>query len=203
MTTLLTRYEPALKSYLRIVRRLGDESDDILQAFVADSLLEREMLRHANEGRGKFRTFLLTCLNHFVASWYRTAKAKSTASLGGTLATDEPTPSAQIEAIWARTLIQDVITAMREHCLTEKRNDIWTVFEGRMLAEFFENQPPISYETLAAQLGLRSPTQAANLLVTAKRLYARMLRVAVNEYEHDEANIEAEIADLQNTLAAG
>ena len=71
LAVLLTRYESPLGcgATSRVVRRLGDDVDDVLQAFVADKLLEREMLRHADEGRGRFRTFLLTSLNNFVTSW--------------------------------------------------------------------------------------------------------------------------------------
>ncbi|MCL2648615.1 MAG: hypothetical protein FWD61_16695 [Phycisphaerales bacterium] len=204
MNTLLTRYEPALKSYL-LKRHLGDDADDILQAFVADNVLEREMLRHADEGRGKFRTFLIASLNHFATSWRRSnARLASSLddSVAASLASDDPTPVAQIEAAWARALVHHVVAAMRERCHAMGQEDVWAVFEGRMLRAVFENRPPVPYETLASRLGLRSPTQVYNLLETAKRLYKRLLRVAVSEYEHDEANIEAEMMDLRNSFAA-
>ena len=47
-----------------------------------------------------------------------------------------------------------------------------------------------------------SSAQAANLLVTAKRMYARLLRLAVGEYESDPDAIDHEIADLRRLLAA-
>jgi RNA polymerase sigma-70 factor (ECF subfamily) len=213
LTALLTRYEPALKSYLRVVRRLGDEADDILQAFITDKLLEREMLRHADEGRGKFRTFLITSLNNFVASMYRSSGSAPRAVGGGgdtttdaavPLAADharEPSPDEAVEADWARALVRNVLAAMKEKCLADGRLDVWTVFESRVLAEVLEDKDPVPYETLAEQLQLKSPTQAANLLVTGKRLYARLLRVAVSEYERGDRDIESEIADLRTILS--
>ena len=90
---------------------------------------------------------------------------------------------------------------MKAKCLADGREDVWLVFEGRVLAEVFEDKEPISYETLAEKLGLRSPTQAANLLVTAVNgLYGRLLKVAVSEYERDEQHVEEELADLRASL---
>jgi DNA-directed RNA polymerase specialized sigma24 family protein len=205
LAVLLARYQPALKSYLCVVRRLGDDADDLLQAFVADKLLERDMLRHADEGRGKFRTFLLTSLNNFVTSWYRAAGNRVRAARRLEDVSDhrsnDASPAAEVEAAWARALVRDVVAAMREKCRADGREDVWLVFEGRVLAEVFEDKQPVPYEKLAEQLGLRSPMQAANLLVTAKRLYSRLLRVAVSEYERNESHIEEEIADLRASLA--
>jgi RNA polymerase sigma-70 factor (ECF subfamily) len=211
LDTLLARYEPALRSYLRVVRRFGDEADDILQAFIADTMLERELLRYADEGRGKFRTFLLTSLNNFVTSMHRSSGSAPRA-VGGDTTTDtdtpvaadrgrEPSPDDAVQADWARALVHDVLAAMKEKCLSDGRGDVWTVFESRVLAEIFEDREPVPYETLAQQLQLKSPSQAANLLVTGKRLYARLLRIAVSEYERSDGEIEAEIADLHTVLS--
>src|SRR4051812_18433366 len=80
LTTLLIRYEPALLSYLMIVRRMkADEARDLLQEFITDSVLEYELLRHIRQERGRFRTFLLTCLNRFAISRFRKAKTASNA----------------------------------------------------------------------------------------------------------------------------
>ena len=90
---------------------------------------------------------------------------------------------------------------MRRECQTAGRGDVWRVFEGRILAEVFDQGPVIGYEALAMELKLKSPAQAANLLVTAKRMSARLLRAAVAEYESSEDGIDAELAELRNSLA--
>src|SRR4051794_14531288 len=46
LAALLARYQPALRSYLRVVRRMpADAADDLLQDFIADKLLEQDLLR--------------------------------------------------------------------------------------------------------------------------------------------------------------
>src|SRR5262245_12460743 len=69
---LLARYEPALFSYLSSVRRMSaEESKEILQGFIADRILEAQLLQHVQAHRGKFRSFLLTCLRNYSVGRHR------------------------------------------------------------------------------------------------------------------------------------
>jgi len=205
LAALLARYQPALRSYLRVVRRMpADAADDLLQDFIADKLLEKELLRRADETRGRFRTLLLTTLNHFAISRARRERIRSADSLDTDI--DDAVasaPHAAVDAAWARALLRQVLHDMRQECERSVRMDIWMVFDGRILAEIFGTQAVISYDELARRAHLTSPTQAANLLVTAKRMYARLLRAAVAEYELNVENVELEIAELRQMVAAG
>ena len=207
LTTLLHRYMPALRSHLRFVRRLPvDHADDLLQAFITDKLLERQLLQHADEARGRFRTFLLTTLNNFVTSHYRAEKREQMHAQTPTpelnpRSLECTSPEARVDAVWARALLHDVIQTMKEECDKTRRPDIWFVFAQRIILPLFDRRPPLAYETLALQLHLDSPTQAANLLVTAKRTYARLLRAAIAEYEPHPDQIEEELTHLHQILA--
>ena len=57
-----------------------------------------------------------------------------------------------------------------------------------------------SHASIAAELKLRSSKEAANLLITAKRLFTRMLRLVVGEYAGAEQQIDEEIDDLMRIL---
>ncbi|MGN6366953.1 MAG: RNA polymerase sigma factor [Phycisphaerae bacterium] len=207
LATLLTRYLPALRSHLRFVRRIPpDRADDLLQSFISDKLLERQLLQHADEARGRFRTFLLTTLNNFITSHLRARKEIPAANpqvqgLSPSALEHDNTPHAEVEAAWARALLHDLLRTMKDECERTHRHDLWLVFEQRILLPLFDNRPPLDYETLARQLHLASPTQAANLLTTAKRTYARLLRLAIAEYEPNPANIEEELTHLHQILA--
>jgi DNA-directed RNA polymerase specialized sigma24 family protein len=203
LAVLLTRYLPALRSYLRLVRQIPSaDADDLLQAFITDQFLQRDLLARADRSRGRFRTLLLTCLNNFVATRARTAAARTADLLAEPPLADGrvPEPPLAVECAWARALVHEVLEAMREECARTGRPDIWAVFEGRVLAEIFADGTCVSYKELAARLHLGSPGQAANLLVTAKRMYARLLRAAVSEYELEPEDVDAEIADLRRIL---
>ncbi len=194
-----------LKSYLRLVRRMpASEADDLLQAFIADRLLEHDLLERADESRGRFRALLLTSLNNFAAGRRRAQMRRLVVSLeeeelaaaGGGGAG----PETAATAAWARALVHNVIQAMHEQCEETGRRDVWHVFEARVLREIFQDTPPVAYEDLARALNLNSPAQAANLLVTAKRMYARILRAAIAEYEKSDEGIDAELAELRECL---
>ncbi len=57
------------------------------------------------------------------------------------------------------------------------------------------------YDDLVRQNGFSSPVRAANALVTAKRMFTRVLRAVISEYQGDEAEIDSEIDDLHKILA--
>jgi DNA-directed RNA polymerase specialized sigma24 family protein len=204
LAILLNRYVPALHSYLRNVRRLSSHAaDDLLQSFIADKFLERQLVRHAEQHRGRFRNFLLTSLNNYANSLHRKESTLAVSILSEADARDPHagSPDSTLEAEWARVLLKNVLASMRDECFGSRREDVWIVFEKRILAPIYDNQSPESYALLTSELELASPTQTANLLVTAKRMYARLLRIAVAEYEPDEQSIDDEIRDLHYTLS--
>jgi hypothetical protein len=110
-------------------------------------------------------------------------------------------PHVEVDAAWTRALLHGVLEEMRRECAASGREDVWAVFEGRVLAEVFGAGEAVSYEELARRGKLKSPTQAANLLVTAKRMYARLLRAAVAEYELNLDDVDREIAELREMLS--
>jgi len=61
---------------------------------------------------------------------------------------------------------------------------------------------PVPHDQLAARLQLASAAEAANLLVTAKRMFARHLRAVVGEYEKSEHDVDEEIRALMSALSA-
>jgi hypothetical protein len=54
---------------------------------------------------------------------------------------------------------------------------------------------------VVVRFGFKSPTEASNALVTAKRMFVRALRSVVAEYATDEAGINGEIEELRAILS--
>jgi hypothetical protein len=185
------------------VKRLAEhETEDLIQTFVADKVIEKHLLKHADERRGKFRTFFLTSFKNYCTDRHR-MRAKDPHIFGGLSdgqSVGADPPDMLLESEWARAMVRNVLEAMRQECIEMGRTDMWEVFHARTVQPLYAGIEPPPYELLAQQLGLGSPTQAANLLVTGKRMYARLLRLAVAEYELNEEDIEAEVAQLQRSL---
>jgi len=208
---LLSRYLPALKAYLvRHMKIPSDRAEDLLQGFVSDKILEKRLVGRADEERGKFRTFLLTALRNYVLNVLEREgrKKRSPARLvsldpgdrADQVALPDP-PSDVFDVAWAKEVVAETVRGMEEHCRRSRREDVWRVFESRLLAPSLEGVEPMPYEDLVAALRLRSPSEAANLLVTGKRMFQRLLRRVVGEYVRDKADIEAEIQDLIEILS--
>ena len=81
------------------------------------------------------------------------------------------------------------------------RQDLWGVFQCRVVGPIMEATPPVDYKQLVERFGFQSPTQASNVLTTAKRMYARALRSAVGQYADGHDAIESEIEELKGILA--
>jgi hypothetical protein len=90
---------------------------------------------------------------------------------------------------------------MRQHCDTFGRLELWGVFECRLADPILKGTEPIEYQQLVIRFGLSSPAQASNILITAKRMYARFLRAVIAEYTQDADDTEAEIRELRSILA--
>jgi RNA polymerase sigma-70 factor (ECF subfamily) len=62
---LCRAYWYPLYAYVRRQGHSAEDAQDLTQEFFAH-LLAKRLLQRANRGRGKFRSFLLTSLNHFL-----------------------------------------------------------------------------------------------------------------------------------------
>lgn len=207
---LLIRYLPALKAHL--TRRMGyadPDAEDLIQEFVAGKVLEKGLLEQADQERGRFRAFLLTALRNFARSAHRKASARKRSPGAGRLTPiDDAPPVARddgprdvFDAAWAREVLAEALRRMRRRCAKQEREDVWGVFELRLLKPLLDGADPAPYETVVERYHLASPRHAANLLTTAKRMFARALRSVVQEYTRDETEVEQEIADLVRVLA--
>jgi hypothetical protein len=78
---------------------------------------------------------------------------------------------------------------------------LWQAFETCALAPLFDGSQPPAHREMMQRLGLSSEQQVSNTLVTAKRMFARVLRSIVGEYARDQDEIEMELRDLWTILA--
>jgi len=78
---------------------------------------------------------------------------------------------------------------------------MWDMFRLRLLGPVFEDAAPPPYEELVGRFGLRSPTDASNLLLSAKRIFKMHLGRVIQEYAEQDAATTAEIQALEEFLA--
>jgi RNA polymerase sigma-70 factor (ECF subfamily) len=206
LTEIVQRYLPPLRSHLVRRQRVDPHrADDLIQSFLADKVLEDELIGWARQERGKFRTFLLTALDRFVISEGRAQRAKKRspdklAELDEALDQSASAPSVdeQFDIEWARQVIDQAVARMQKECTDSGRRDVWGVFELRVLNPMLHGTPPLDYAQLVERFSLESPAQASNVMVTGKRMFVRCMRSLIAEYVgDDEQRIDEELGDLQ------
>lgn len=206
----LIRYLPALRVHLVRTRNVArDDAEDLLQEFVAQRILEKDLVSRVNPQAGRLRTFLLKSLDRFLIDRLRRQRAQKRAPGGGRLLPiDEERDyeaarevgSDLFDVAWARSVIGEAMQRMQQQCEALGRSDLWGVFQCRLVRPLLAGTPPTSYAQLVDQFRFTSPAQACNVLASAKRMYARVLRSVVAEYAADEEEIESELRDLRGIL---
>ena len=208
--TLLRRYMPALRAHLVLAKRiLPDHADDLIQGFVTDKIIEQNLLGQAEEARGQFRSFLLVALNRYVIGQYRQESAQKRSPCGPLLDIADQAdvslrsaePSWQFTLVWARQVVEEARRRMESHCRQVDRPDLWLVFNERILRPAADDTARPAHEQIAIDLKLESSKAACNRLITAKRLFARVMRSVVGEYVSDQRGIDDEIQDLMRILS--
>lgn len=207
---IVTLYRPVLERYLVCNLRVpADRAEDIVQGFLSEKLLERNVLRQASPGKGRLRSFVLKVFRNYAIGQLRRLQAlkrrpesPDAVRLDALpeLAADGSSQADAFDVLWARQLLARTVDRMREECRAKSREALWGVFEDRVLGPLCDGTAPMPYEQLVSRFGLRSPSEASNLLITAKRMFSRILRELVRETVADERDVEAEIRELQRVL---
>jgi RNA polymerase sigma-70 factor (ECF subfamily) len=207
--------EDALEQLCRIywyplyvyVRRRGNnphEAEDLTQEFFA-RLLERHWLQGIQPEGGRFRSFLLTMLNRFLANeWDRTQAQKRGG--GQTIVsldemdpedryrnepTTKETPELAFDRTWATTMLERALSTLRHEAHSEART---TQFE--LIHPFLSREPGEGeYDRVAGELGM-SAGAVAVAVHRLRRRYRDQVRQEVAETLADPAMLDEELRHL-------
>ncbi len=183
---LCRAYWPPLYAYVR--RRVRDvhEAQDLTQAFF-ERLLEKQFLAQAQRERGRFRAFLITAFQHFLANeWDKTRTQKRGGHVKHVVfdfdqyetiaasAAEKWTAERVYERQWAIALLHRVMDRLQREM---ERNGQARQFQ--VLREFIGGAQA-SYATPAAELG----TSEAAARMAASRLRSRYRELLKEEISH-------------------
>jgi RNA polymerase sigma-70 factor (ECF subfamily) len=193
------------------VRRLGHsepDAQDLIQEFFAH-FLDRKYFRVADRQRGKFRSFLLVCLKHFLAH----EREKSLAAKRGgrmnfipwdelslekefePLADSGRTPEQIYDEQWALRIMDRALSKLREDFTGGGQ-----VRQFDLLKEYLMRDPPDgAYQTIGQEIG----TNANAVAVSVHRFRRRYRDLVREEITHTLSNpddIEEEMRHLLDLL---
>jgi RNA polymerase sigma-70 factor (ECF subfamily) len=168
-------------------------------------LLEKDYLRQADRQRGKFRTFLLTAFQHFLAKEHGRAHAQKRGGGRQILPLDfdsgerryhrEPshdaTPEAVYERGWALLLLEQGLARLREEFAELGKQRLFECLKGTLTF----GQTPQPYAELAGELGMSA--EALKVAVhRLRRRYGELVRAEIAQTVTTAEEIEDELRDL-------
>jgi RNA polymerase sigma-70 factor (ECF subfamily) len=198
-----------LYAYVRRQGNTPQDAEDLTQEFFA-RFLESHALRAVSPQRGRFRSLLLASLNHFLINeWKRAGALKrggglSFLSLDQAAAEDryrlEPisdlTPEMVFERRWALTLLDQVLTQLRDECAADGKGKLFDALRGFLS----ENLDSGSYAEVAAQLGTNEPA-ARQAVRRLRQRYRELMRAEIAQTVSSPQEIDDEIQHLFSVFA--
>jgi RNA polymerase sigma-70 factor (ECF subfamily) len=208
LSTLCEAYWYPLYAFIRRWGADADAARDLTQAFFV-SILERRDIEQVRPERGRFRTFLLASLKHFLLN--EAARERAAKRGGGVLPmplafdeaedryafepVDAATPESLYERRWALTLVERVIAAVQARWQQAGRSEEFNVLKASLLGE----GPAGGYAAAAQRLG--STEGAIKVAVhRLRKTFRTDLRAAIAETVSDSADVDEELKYLERVL---
>ena len=209
LAKLCETYWYPLYAYVRRRGYSSEDAQDLTQEFFA-RLLARNWVGSADPQKGRFRSFLLTAMNHFLADEWDRLKAQKRG--GGqrvlplevesaeTRFQSEPpdplTPEVIYERRWAQTLLETVFEQLRQAYEAEGKAALFAELKGSLT----QARAAVPYAELAARLKLSEGA----LRVAVHRLrqrYRELLRAEIAHTVTEPGEVEEELRYLFRVLA--
>ncbi len=207
LSALCETYWFPLYAYLRRRGHDANEAADFTQAFFAQ-MLDKHYLRQVRPAPGKFRSFLLTALKHFVANEYKRARAKKRGGGRSILSLDhdeaesryalEPatdiSPERLFEKSWALTVLRQTMDRLQAELAAKKREKLFEQLRAYLVAD----QAAIPYADLADQLDMSEGA----VRVAAHRLRKRCKEILREEVAQTVATRDEVDEEIRGLFAA-
>ena len=207
LSTLCELYWYPLYSYLRRRGHTAEDAQDLTQGFFA-RLLEKHTLNVVDRSRGRFRSFLLSSLDHYVSNERDRSRAQKRGSGTPPISLDvataedryvrEPadplTPERIFDRNWALAVLDRVLNRLRAELHEAGKDDLFENLKGYLTGD----QAAGSYHVVGASLGL---TEGA-LKVAVHRLRRRYRALLYDEIAQTVATPEEVELELQYLIEA-
>jgi DNA-directed RNA polymerase specialized sigma24 family protein len=208
LASLCKMYWPPIYAFIRRTGYDRDQAQDLTQGFFT-VLLEKNYLGDADRERGRFRTFLLAAVKHFLSNQWDRANALKRG--GGHMAVpidpveaearylpevvQQRTPENLFERRWAFSLLEHVMAKLRLEFAAMDKAEYFD-----KLSIFLNGDPKSDhYQALAAEVGA-SPGALRVAVHRMRRKYRDLLRTEIAKTVSTPAEIDEEIRFLMSVL---
>ena len=210
LETLCGNYWYPLYAYVRRQGHSAHDAQDLTQAFFA-RLLEKNYLADVQREKGRFRSFLLASLKHFLANEWDREQALKRGGGKRLIALDEDSAESRYklepkdevsadkiyERRWALTLLDQVLAKLRGEFEKDGKLEQFETLKQYLSA----GRTSVSYAQAADKLGMNEGAIKVAVHRLRKR-YRELLRAEIAQTVATASEIEAEIRYLFTALSA-
>ena len=201
---LCRTYWYPLYAYVRRRGRSPEDAQDLTQDFLA-RLVHRHAFAQLKCEGGKFRSFLLTALNHFLVNEWKHRRAQKRDAQQVAFSLDEldpesryqfePADAASPEILfdrqWAAALLQQVMERLRDELACEGKADLFQRLQPCLTGA----EQMLPYADLAALMGMTDNAVKMAVYRLRKR-YGELLRAEIADTVAGPQEVEEEIRHL-------
>jgi RNA polymerase sigma-70 factor (ECF subfamily) len=211
LESLCETYWQPLYAYIRHQGHGPDEAKDLTQAYFTE-FLEKDFLAVVDPGKGRFRSFLLTSLRHFLSHKRTQSRALKRGGSVLTLSLDTDvaevrctqeqaagrSPEEVFERQWALTVLGRSLVRLRNESKTENQRRSFETLKPYLTGE----EPRTPYREAGEKLGMTEMAvrKAAHRL---RRRFGQVLRDEIAETVAGEEEIDGEVRHLLTIIGSG
>jgi RNA polymerase sigma factor (sigma-70 family) len=202
-------YWRPLYAYIRRQGESPHDAQDLTQEFFL-RLLKKDYLKSVDQGKGRFRSFLLAAMKHFLSNERDKARAQKRGGGQSPLPLDftgeethlsfQPadniTPEILFERRWATTLLQQALARLRQEYTVQGKESL---FE-KLKTTLTEGSSSVAYSTLAASLNL-SEAAVKMAVHRLRQRYRECLRAEIAQTVATTDEIEDELRYVMGVFA--
>ena len=210
METLCRAYWYPLYAFLRRSGYAPPDAQDWVQSFF-EYLLENRIVGKARQEKGRFRSFLLATLKHFISSEQRRLDAQKRGGGRVLISLDEVnseqryacepadlhTPETIYELSWARTVLARAAASLEQEHATAGKHAVF----ARLQPYLQSGREGPSYAETAAALGKTEDAVKSGVQRLRQR-FQQLLRAQIAETVEHASEVEDELQHLRQVLTA-
>ena len=200
-------YRLPVLSYVKRHGYAPADAEDLTQDFFA-RLLEQGWHARADPSRGRFRSYMLSALRHFISDARDSAGARKRGGGQLRVSADEAfatlaapgneSPEQAFTRHWMKTVIERATHKLESEARAAGKQELYKQLNG-----FLGEKPdPSVYRELGTQLGMRPNTIAVGVHRMRERL-RELVREELLQTVADSASLDEELRELRATFSYG
>lgn len=208
LETLCCAYWPPIYAYIRRRGNSAEDAKDLTQEFFF-RLLDKDYLKDVDRAKGRFRSYLMACVNHFLSNERDRNRAQKrgggvpflrldfTAIEGRYVdgAWHQVSPEKLFDRAWALTVIESAMARVRAEYDSAGKKDLFNQLKGTLTGR----EDRIPYRELGKDIGL---SEGAVKVATyrLRQRYRELLRNEIAQTLADGESVDEELRHLFSVI---